>query len=124
MLVQGVNLPEELLRAQAAGDLVVFAGAGVSAPAPSSLPLFDELARQVGDGTGIDRGAQESTDHYFGRLKVSGIQVHKAVARILLQPASRPHELHALLAQLFPTGDPCGSLRRTSTLIFRPPSDR
>jgi hypothetical protein len=31
MLVQGVNLPEELLRAQAAGELVLFVGAGAGA---------------------------------------------------------------------------------------------
>ncbi|HYI97408.1 MAG TPA: SIR2 family protein, partial [Bryobacteraceae bacterium] len=104
MLVQGVNLPEELLRAQAAGDLVVFAGAGISAPPPSSLPLFDELAAQVGKGTGIMRGSEESTDHYFGRLKLGGVEVHKAVARILLQPESKHHELHTLLTQLFPSG--------------------
>jgi hypothetical protein len=106
MLVQGINLPEELLRAQAAGDLVLFVGAGVSAPAPSSLPLFDELARQVGEGTGIERGADEFADHYLGRLEVSGVQVHEAVARILLNPVSRPHELHTLLTQLFADGTP------------------
>ena len=66
MLVQGVNLPEDLLRAQAAGELVLFIGAGVSAPAPSCLPLFDQLAKQVGDGTGMQRGQNESVDRYFG----------------------------------------------------------
>src|SRR6266403_1527201 len=86
MLVEGINLPEELLRAQATGDLVIFIGAGVSAPTPSSLPLFDELARQVGEGTGLQRGEHESVDHYFGRLKLGGVQVHKAVAGILLNP--------------------------------------
>lgn len=106
MLVHGIDLPEELLAAQAAGDLVVFAGAGVSAPSPSSLPLFNELARQVGAGTGIDRGPEEPTDRYLGRLKLRGIQVHKLVAQILLNPSSQPHELHTLLTQLFPAGAP------------------
>src|SRR6266550_2298522 len=106
MLVQSVNLPEELLRAQAADDLVLFVGAGLSAPTPSSLPLFDELAIRIGDGTGLERRADESVDHYFGRLKLRGVQVHKAVAQILLNPSSRPHELHSLLTQLFPDGSP------------------
>ena len=106
MLVQGVNLPEELLRAQAAGDLVLFIGAGVSAPIPSSLPLFDELALQVGEGTGLQRREHESVDSYFGRLKLAGVQVHKAVARILLNSSSQPHELHTLLTKLFPAGAP------------------
>jgi Domain of unknown function (DUF4020)/SIR2-like domain len=104
MLVRGVNLPEELLRAQANGELVVFAGAGVSAPAPSSLPLFGELAKKVGEGTGLDRDRDENLDHYFGRLKLRGVQVHKAVARILRQPGSQPHDLHTLLLRLFPAG--------------------
>jgi NAD-dependent SIR2 family protein deacetylase len=106
MLVQGVNLPEELLRAQAVGDLVIFVGAGVSAPLPSSLPLFDELASQVGEGTGLQRGPDESVDRYFGRLKLAGVQVHKAVARILLHPDSQPHELHSILTNLFPDDAP------------------
>src|ERR1700736_141477 len=106
MLVQGVKLPEELLRAQAAGDLVIFIGAGVSAPHPSSLPLFNELARQVGEGTGLQRRENESVDSYFGRLKLAGLQVHKAVARILLNRTSQPHELHTLLTKLFPDGAP------------------
>jgi hypothetical protein len=106
MLVHGVNLPEELLRAQAVGDLVLFVGAGVSAPAPSSLPLFDELAIRVGEGTGVERLADESVDRYLGRLKLRGVQVHKAVARILLNSGSRPNELHTLLTQLFPDGAP------------------
>jgi hypothetical protein len=78
MLVQGIKLSEKLLRAQAAGELVIFLGAGVSAPAPSSLPLFDELARRVGEGTGMPRTDDESVDRYFGRLKLRGVQVHKA----------------------------------------------
>jgi hypothetical protein len=85
---------------------VLFIGAGVSAPAPSSLPLFDELARRVGEGTGMPRRDDESVDRYFGRLKLRGVQVHKAVASILLDPNSRPHELHTLLTKLFFTGHP------------------
>jgi NAD-dependent SIR2 family protein deacetylase len=106
MLVQGINLPEDLLRAQAVGKLVIFVGAGVSAPAPSSLPLFDDLAAQVGEGTALERGPDESVDHYFGRLKLAGVQVHKAVARILLNPNSQPHELHTIITKLFPDGAP------------------
>jgi hypothetical protein len=34
------------------------------------------------------------------------VQVHKAVARILLNPASQPHELHTLLVKLFPDRSP------------------
>ena len=54
----------------------------------------------------MPRRDDESVDRYFGRLKLRGVQVHKAVARILLDPNSRPHELHTLLTKLFPQGTP------------------
>jgi hypothetical protein len=52
----------------------------------------------------MHRRHDDSVDRYFGRLKLAGVQVHKAVARILLNPNSQPHELHILLTKLFPKG--------------------
>ena len=100
MLIKGIDFPEGLLRAQAAGELVVFAGAGVSAPAPSSLPLFDSLAEQIGGPTGIRRQPQEPVERYLGRLKKQGVHVHDASARILVNENTKPHPLHEKLIQL------------------------
>lgn len=55
MLNKGIDVPDDLLKAQAAGELVIFAGAGVSNPPPSSLPLFGGLATQIGSGTGVEK---------------------------------------------------------------------
>jgi hypothetical protein len=43
-ITSDVNRPNTLLAAQLRGELVIFAGAGVSVDAPSGLPLFDKLA--------------------------------------------------------------------------------
>src|SRR5438552_1198565 len=105
MLIKGIDFPEELLRAQAAGDLVVFAGAGVSMPAPSSLPSFSGLAAQIGSASGLEKEENEPEDRYLGRLKNARVNVHEFAARILVNDQSKPHALHRYLLQLFPTSD-------------------
>ena len=102
MLIEGIDLPEILLRAREADELVVFAGAGVSCPAPSNLPLFAELALKIGENSGVTKNESEPDDHYLGRLKQKGISVHEKAARILVNGATKPHELHRQLLQLFP----------------------
>ena len=101
MLIKGINLPEELLRAHEAGDLVIFAGAGVSCPPPSSLPLFKALAEQIGENTSFQLGEGEPFDRYLGRLKQNEVKVHELAANILINDSTRPHELHQLLVELF-----------------------
>src|SRR6266705_5607698 len=103
MLIKGIDFPESLLRAQLSGGLVVFAGAGVSNPPPSSLPLFSGLAAQIGEGTGIGKNLDEPEDRYLGRLKKAGVDVHQSATRILLNDTTKPHDLHRLLLQLFPS---------------------
>lgn len=103
MLIKGIDLPEILLRAQEAGELVVFAGAGVSCPPPSNLPLFDGLAEKLGENSGISRDKDEPADHYLGRLKKKGINVHERSARILVNDFTKPHDLHRHLLKLFPS---------------------
>jgi len=103
MLVKGIDLPDSLLLAQATGELVVFAGAGVSMPPPSSLPSFDMLAEMIGSGSGLKRSANEPADRYLGRLKQKEINVHDASARILVNENTKPHDLHRLILELFPS---------------------
>lgn len=47
MLFGNIDIPKQLIDASLSGDLVVFAGAGVSVPSPVSLPSFDELIEQI-----------------------------------------------------------------------------
>lgn len=101
MLIKGINLPEELLHARDAEDLVIFAGAGVSCPPPSSLPLFKGLAERIGEDTRFQLGESEPFDRYLGRLKQNQVRVHELAANILINDSTKPHELHQLLIELF-----------------------
>src|SRR5690242_2584054 len=105
MLIKSIDIPAKLLQAQAAGELVIFAGAGVSNPPPSSLPLFSGLAMQIGDGTGVEKDRDDPEDRYLGRLKQKGLRVHEAAAQILVNEKTKPHKLHKALLQLFPSGN-------------------
>jgi len=105
MLIKGIEIPPELLHARDSGNLVVFAGAGVSVPSPSSLPLFRGLADQIGVSTGVVRKEDEPDERYLGRLKKRGVHVHDAAARILVNDETKPHELHKLLVKLFPSAE-------------------
>ncbi|MGO9199695.1 MAG: hypothetical protein ACLQM8_04040, partial [Limisphaerales bacterium] len=105
VVIKGIDFPEALLRSQEDGELVVFAGAGVSCPPPSSLPLFEQLADQIGGASGVLKLENEPAEHYLGRLKKRGVHVHEAAARILVNDQTKPHELHKLLVQLFPSAD-------------------
>lgn len=100
MLIKGVNFPEIVLRAQRSGSLVIFAGAGVSMPAPSNLPNFDRLADKVADST-LRRGDGEPVDVFLGRLSGKGVKVHERVVKILTGPDSAPNSLHTDVLRLF-----------------------
>lgn len=103
MKIKEVEFPEPLLIAQKAGRLVIFAGAGVSIPAPSNLPNFRDLAERVASGA-LSRPENEPIDRFLGRLHAQGIQVHRMVSETLRDPASAPNELHSILLELFPRG--------------------
>jgi|ERR1039458_6279534 hypothetical protein len=105
MLIKGIDFPEDLLRAQSAGELVIFCGAGISNPPPSSLPLFAELAAMIGHGCGLKKEPSDPEDRYLGRLKKRGVRVHEAAAQILLNETTKPHELHRHIVKLFSAAD-------------------
>ena len=97
-----IDFPPELIGAIRDGELVVFAGAGVSKGEPASLPLFDELACRIAEGSGEARGANEEIDQFLGRLaSENGIKVHEIAARLLTETNPEPTELHRDLLQLF-----------------------
>jgi len=101
MRLHGVDFPTTLLDAQHAGNLVVFAGAGVSMPSPSDYPNFSKLADRVAGGA-YTRESKEPDDRFLGRMAENHVLVHKAVRDILDDPASQPNDLHRFLLRLFP----------------------
>ena len=104
MRISGIDFPAALLDAQQAGKLVVFAGAGVSVPAPSNYPNFDELADTLAGGV-YTRLPDEPVDRFLGRLADHGVQVHELTRDLLSNPDSLPNELHFSLLQLFPAAE-------------------
>jgi hypothetical protein len=104
MRFHDVDLPQVLIDARKRGDLVVFAGAGVSMNAPSNYPNFRDLATDLG-GTTYPIEDHELIDRYMGRLVENGIQVHDRVKRRLSDPLSRPNHLHESIVRLFGSVD-------------------
>ena len=115
-----IDIPEELLEAQENGNLVVFAGAGVSIPKPANLPDFEKLCDQIEDKFKIHREKfdvdndgekeeqKEPTDQYLGRVfrsKAIGFKVHQFVKDSFLKADSNPNHLHKLLLRLFKNED-------------------
>jgi hypothetical protein len=101
MLISEIDFPKSLVEAQRAGNLVIFAGAGVSIPAPSNYPNFIALATKVASGV-LSPEPEEPTEHFLGRLSHRGVAVHSRVREMLSDPKSMPNSMHFDLLKLFP----------------------
>lgn len=95
-----VDLPESLIDAQRKGQLVVFAGAGVSMGEPSNLPSFRTLAEQIGRLTAALE-ENEALDLYLGRVEDLGARVQHLALMAIDAPGSTFRELHRDLLRLF-----------------------
>lgn len=104
MRFQDVDLPQVVIDARKRGDLVLFAGAGVSIDAPSNYPNFRELATDLG-GTAYLIEEHELIDRCLGRLVENGIPVHDRVKGRLSDPRSLPNHLHESVVHLFGGAD-------------------
>lgn len=98
---QNIELPPEVIDAQRKGELVIFAGAGMSMAPPSCLPGFEALADQISEGI-VHRCPDDSLDVYLGSLESRNINVHERAIEILKNPQSRPNSYHINLLRLFP----------------------
>ena len=101
MKIAGIDFPSPLLSALRDGELVVFAGAGVSMGEPACLPSFKELAEKIAQGTGEVLQDGESEDHFLGRLHQKGVKVHKLAVRVLSRNNPKPTDLHRDLLRLY-----------------------
>lgn len=105
MLLPGnVRLPGELDEALRSGELVVFAGAGISVDPPSDLPLFEGLTREVLRlaGSADEPDAELGFDLQLGSLVDNqGFNVHGAVRNVLGRADSAPNRWHKVIVSLF-----------------------
>lgn len=102
-----VELPQELLDAHAEGRLVFFVGAGASYAAPSSLPLFEDLAITLGAEAGKPytkpaEGAGEPLDRFLGGLThlTPPYAVHERAHAVLTPTTSTPNDWHDAIVRL------------------------
>ena len=102
MKIAGIDFPKPLIDALHDGELVIFAGAGVSMGEPAYLPNFEHLAKAIATGTGKTLRDGEEIDHFLGRLQHDGVKVHERAARILSRGGLKATELHQNLLRLYP----------------------
>jgi hypothetical protein len=98
--IRSVDFPERLLEAQENGSLVIFAGAGVSMGAPSNLPSFTQLAKEIAEGI-VTMNEGEPEDRFLGRVASRGPNVHERAREILDRPNSFPTNVHNAIVSLF-----------------------
>lgn len=108
MWIGDIDVPQAILDAAEAGQLVFFVGAGASRAHPADLPDFAQLVRNIGARVGRQPTDDEvrHPDVFLGRLQDNGNDVHELVASAIDLPESQPNSLHhaiAGLAAAYPT---------------------
>lgn len=100
-VANSLTIPDELERARAAGELVVFAGAGVSMGSPANLPDFVRLAREIAEPKIPWNSAyKKALDVYLGQVERADVDVQTR-ARQILDVGGRHTPLHEHLVGLF-----------------------
>lgn len=101
MKFRNVEFNDDLMNALRNDNLVVFAGAGVSAGAPANLPSFDGLTQRVGKYFQVSRDDEETVDQFLGRLETQeGRDIRTFIVGQLT--SSSPNQLHSDLLDIRP----------------------
>lgn len=101
IVISGISIPKQIIDALREDNLVVFAGAGVSAGAPACLPGFGALAKAIARGSGERIGDDEPEDQFLGRLQHKRQNVQERAREEILGRDPRPTLLHTDLLRLF-----------------------
>ena len=113
-----IDFPKPLLNALRDGELVVFAGAGVSMGEPACLPNFEDLADMIAQGTGRTRQKRELTDRFLGRLQHHRVKVHTLAAEKLSPPGLQATDLHRNLLRLYSKAEQVRVITTNFDLLF------
>nr|WP_249404695.1 SIR2 family protein [Plantibacter sp. CFBP 8798] len=92
-------MPTELLEAHANGKLVLFVGAGASMGAPSNLPSFRDLARQLARAARVPFNDDFALDLFLGSMPTD-FETHAHARRIIAHPGSTYNPTHTALVKL------------------------
>jgi hypothetical protein len=117
MICGKIRIPGRILDSLKEGNLVVFAGAGVSVGEPANLPSFKGLCQKIAHGKGETPREGESEECFLGRLKDSGVDIHSIAAEIIGQ-ADAPTSLHKDLLRLFGKGEEVRIVTTNQDLLF------
>ena len=107
-----------LLNALRDGELVVFAGAGVSIGEPACLPNFEDLANRIAQGTGKAPQEGELPDRFLGRLQHDGVNVHNLAKEVLFSPGLKATDLHRNLLRLYSKTEQARVVTTNFDLLF------
>ena len=118
MKIANIDFPKPLLNALRDGELVVFAGAGVSMGKPACLPGFEDLANRIAQGTGKVRQEKETIDRFLGQLQDEGVKVHDRVTRELSPPGLKATDLHRNLLRLYSKAEQIRVVTTNFDLLF------
>ena len=122
MKIAEIDFPSPLLSALRDGELVIFAGAGVSKGKPACLPLFRELAEKIAQGTGKvlreKESEREPEDRFLGRLHDKGVKVHERAVRVLSRNNPKPTALHKNLLRLYQKSEKVRVVTTNFDLLF------
>ncbi|MBG0564916.1 SIR2 family protein [Actinoplanes aureus] len=105
MWIGQVELPQELIDAHRAGDLVIFVGAGASIASPADLPDFKKLSDEIAKDARVVVEAGEQPDVVLGNADADKLMdVHRRIATRIGDPASKPNVLHEAIVRLARAG--------------------
>lgn len=101
MYLSNIDFPNRIIDAIHNHKFVVFAGAGASVDSPTSLPNFENLAKEIAEGTGKTLTKKDSCEVFLGMLKSKGVPVNEQAAKILSETCTEHNKLHEAIIDLF-----------------------
>lgn len=104
MRIGHIDFPKEVLDALRNGELVIFAGAGVSRDKPTCLPDFKALKDKIIERTSHEQKVDEPLDRFLGRVEREGVRVHEIVKEVFSKKDSGPNHYHNSIVKLFNDG--------------------
>lgn len=105
MTEYGVNVPDDLLKQLEEEQVVLFLGAGISKLAPSNLPDFTKLTKDICKEAGVPFSNKLSLDYNLSKVVKAGYDVHQRVFEKINPPGSKPNEWHETLLRWFGSAD-------------------